>query len=187
MTLDAKLLNKVATALTEGRAATREDLMQNYPTEITVTDDYQGYLNPRVTAIVDQLSGSHVTHVKFIPLREDGYVIVVPAVPDEPGATELVRSKSLRTGTVPMRVALRDFALEFPSGRKLKFPVYSVDIELPTATESSRKLVLLVRVKQIRSRNIQVRTRKTPALAAAKGTAGKETGTGEQPPGETQH
>lgn len=162
------LIRRIAEALLAQRAATAEDLLQRYRSEVTVTRDFTGYFNPRVTASVDRLSSSEVTHLKFVPMIEDGLVLLLEAAAGEEGATEFVRSDSRRTGQINLRLALAGFALDFAKDRKLKFPVETLEVPVGNEQEQARarRTVLVLKVKQPASQKVVQRPRKKKAARA---------------------
>lgn len=159
MEFDEALQKKIAEALQQNKVATREDMVSNYPMLATLTPDYNAYLNPRVTQSVDSLSNGEVTHLSFIPMVDEGFVIVQSVRKDEPGAMEFARSESRRTGIVNMRAALNDFDLDWPEDRKLKMPVLVK--ELPVGDQ--KRQVVLFRVKKAGSKVRQTRSTKQKA------------------------
>lgn len=157
MSVDDVLRKVIADALTKNQVAKRDDLLENYPLEITVSPEYQGYTNPRVTLAIDSMSNGEVTHLTFIPLVTEGIVVIQPATDTVVGAIDFVRGDSRRTGIVNLRVALNKFKLTF-NDRKLKFPV----LTLPMEIQGEERNVVLIRVKRPRSNKTLTRTSKTP-------------------------
>lgn len=163
MNLGEALKAKIGAAIETGAAATAEDLLNRYPMLVTLTPDLMGYSNPRVTASVDSLSDQEITHLKCIPLVEDGLVIILPAKPEEQAAVEFVRGDSRRTGSFSLRAALVNFNISFSDERKLKFEV-AAD-EAPT-TDGTRKF-LAIKVKRPSAKKTVSRPRKNKAAKAA--------------------
>lgn len=157
MPLDDKVRKLIQEALQNKRTATRQDLLGNYPMEFTVNAEWMGYSNPRVTAAIDATSDREVTHLKFTPVPEAGYLAVTAATASEPGAEAFVRGDSGRTGLVKMRAALNDFDLTFPGDCKLKLPAVT---DLFTV-EGEERPVVLIHVKRPARAKKEYRPRKT--------------------------
>lgn len=154
-------MDRIKAAVDANQVVTRDDLLENFKSEIVMRSDNMGYFNPRVTGMVDSLSPTEVTHLKFIPMQQDGLVVAMPATADEPGATEFTRSETRRTGTTYLRLALNGFKVAAEEGRKLTFPVEVQEI----ASEGGTRPVLVFYVKRPTSKKSRVVPRKKKADA----------------------
>lgn len=158
-------LSRVADALEKNQPATEDDLLARFPRVITLRHDNIGYCNPGVTADIDSLSSSEVKYVKFIPLVEDGCVVIKAAAKGETGAVEIVRGDSRRTLTLSLRLALHPFELDLREERKLRFPVHLETVK----TAQGEQSILILRVKRPTSKKTTARPRKNGTAKSDKG------------------
>jgi hypothetical protein len=184
MPLDDQQRKLIEAALAQKLTATRSDLLKKFPLEITVSPEYSGYLNPRVTVLVDSSVAFEVTHLKFTPVPEAGFVAVEACLATDAGAELFTRRDSGRTGSVPMKAALHGFTLNFPDDRKLKLPVESNTVTI----DGQERTLVMIQVKRPARRKVLLRPRKksaaatsTPAPAAALAAAKQPEAEARQP------
>jgi hypothetical protein len=163
MPLDEMLRRQIEDVLANGIRATREDLLKNYPLEMTINRNWEGYCNPRVTAGIDSLSRQEVTHLIFTPLVEAGIMVIQAGTEKDKGAEPFVRNESGRTGLVRLRSALNDFGLVLPKDQNLKFAVDSEELHIGDETRK----VLYLTVKKPKRKRVVTREAKTPEQKAA--------------------
>ncbi len=163
LVLDEAALGRIVDAVETRPPSAREDRIDRLPLSVTLNQDYLGYSNTRTTRCVDSLARGLVSHVKFIPMPNDGWVIMLAAQPNERGAEPFVRIAGRRTGTVNLRDALSAFSLRFSSNRKLRLPVQPLTLEKPG---SEPRKVALILVKETRT---EKRRRRQPRPADAAG------------------
>ncbi len=153
---------KIAAAIASGVPASKADLLKQYALHVTLTPDFWLYANPRITAAIDSLSETEVTHLKCIPMVDDGLLVVLNAKADEDGAVEFARGDSRRTGSWYARAALAGFNISFSEERKLHLPVLDDD----GASTGPREYVA-IRVKQPAAKKTIARPRKNKAAKDA--------------------
>lgn len=165
MALSVELRERLAEALAKQHRATKADLLETYPMEVTMGPDRMVYCNPRVTSEVDSLSPSEVTHVVFTPMKKEGLVAIEACEETTRGAVQFVRGDSRRTGSFNMRVALVGFSLDFSERRKLKFAVEKETV----LVEGRDQSVLVIRIKTPAAKKRVLRPRKKKGDAAKPG------------------
>ena len=100
----------------------------------------KAYINPRVTAAIDSLSSDPVTHLRLVPLQEEGLIIGQAVDQGQAGVYKFLRTKGNRSGTVPLTAPLRHFASSLPKAGSLIFPV---SVETVTVEERQIKVLLI--------------------------------------------
>lgn len=167
MPLDDQQRKLIEAALAKKLTATRGDLLQRFPLEITVSPDYTGYFNPRVTIMVDNSVTFEVTHVKFTPVPEAGLIAVEACQAGDTGAEVFTRGDSGRTGAVPMKAALQGFKLTYPEDRKLKLPIESNTVTI----DGQERTLVMLQVKRPARKKTLLRPRKKSTAATATAAA----------------
>lgn len=120
--LSEDLKRKIAEAVAANRFSTQEDLLLDTELAVTISPTYDAYFNLRITGLLDEATSHVVTHVRFVPLADEGVVVVQAAKDGDKGAVPFQRSETGRSGTVNMRAALRRMKLQWSDGRNLKLP-----------------------------------------------------------------
>lgn len=95
---------------------------------VAVNKKKKGYINPLVMRHMRGLTDGYLGHVKFVPIKESGIVVVLPAREGETGAEQVALSASQRAGWVNLYGALIDFPLQFTGNRKLPLPYSNLEM-----------------------------------------------------------
>lgn len=95
--------------------------------EFTVNKRRSGYINPLVMRSARGLWGGHLGHLKFLPIAEQGLVIVLPALEGELGAEAIQLSETQNAGWVNLYGALHEFPLRFTGNRRLRLPFLTIE------------------------------------------------------------
>jgi hypothetical protein len=76
----------------------------NFLLEVTVNRSWEGHCNPGLTAEIDSLSNSEITHLLFTRLVDAGFVIITPGFEGEKGAEPWVESGVLEIGEATKKI-----------------------------------------------------------------------------------
>lgn len=180
MGISDELKQKIGEVVAQEKVATRDDFLDDNFLGFTLSPDYSAYSNVRTTLAVDGLTEGELTHLKFRPMVDNGLVVGEAAKKGEIGAEEFSRTESRRSGSVPLRAALRGFDLEWQENRNLLLPVTVEEVPLPDRTT---KKILVIHVKRPAtkervSRPRKADTKKNPTSGApgANSAAGAQSG-----------
>lgn len=103
-------------------AGEHDDLV-DLPNEITMTEDWIGWLNQLLLSNINENSPGRLSHVLFVPDTEAGEVIIMRCNHNNYGATEVKYTETENGATVNLRLALKRFKLQKQPGRIRVFPV----------------------------------------------------------------
>lgn len=165
MEIEQALLDRITERVKTAPPVTSEVFVAAKELVVPVNYDSQGYTNVKVTRGIDSLSPAEITHLKFYPMVDDGYIVVLPAKKGEDGATEFRRSGSGRTGLVSLRAALAEFNIKIPVGRHLRLPFAVVNTNPAGTTTDERRPVGLLKVKTPKRQKVTTRATKTDPQA----------------------
>lgn len=164
---EAALQAAVSDALRRGSPVDREAAkMRRKPMEITVNRRWKGHMNPLVMLNARRMSSGTLSHVKFVPDKESGLVVMLPAVEGESGAEPINLSATRRVGWINLYGALLDFNLKFTGNRRLRLPFAM--IEVPD-NEGKKRLVGVLQVinpEPTAETTYKKKAQSTPAPAA---------------------
>ncbi|MFZ5824555.1 MAG: hypothetical protein ACOY94_09525 [Bacillota bacterium] len=100
------------------------DDLQDLKEEITMNEDWTGYLNQLVLNKLNENHPGRLSHLRFLPDPSTGIVILVPAQsPDEYGATEIRYTETENGALVNLRRAVQRLKVQKLAGRIRVFPV----------------------------------------------------------------
>lgn len=99
-----------------------DDLME-VAREITMNEKWQGYLNQRVINELNTRYPGRLSHLRFIPDKEQGMVIILPASEGDYGAVELDYTSTESGAFINLRLALKRFTLQKQENRVRVFTI----------------------------------------------------------------
>lgn len=142
------------------------DDLQTLPMEVTMTEDWKGWLNGKVLNEAKTIYGGSLTHFRFLPDVGAGQVVLVPARDEkEYGAVAVQYSPTMNGAEVNLRWALKRFPYKWPKERVYAFPVV-------TRTAPNQRQYLALVVKDPAARPARKRSA-SPAAPAGEAAAGK--------------
>jgi hypothetical protein len=121
------------------------DDLASLPMEVTISDKWVGYINGRVLANLNELHAGRLSHLRFLPDKAEGHVIIVPGEQGEYGAEKLEYSPTENGATVNLRLAVKRFDLAKQTGRNRVFEVFE-----KKAPDGSTYLAFLVKDSETR-------------------------------------
>jgi hypothetical protein len=98
---------RISAAFPNLRIAGPLDDIEAAPLEVTMTEDWIGYLNIAVMGKMNELCPSRITHVQLLPDVKSNLVILVPCEPTDYGAAELKYSATEAGALVNLRLAVQ--------------------------------------------------------------------------------
>ena len=100
------------------------DDLANQKLEITMTEDWVGYLNQRTLVTLNANHPGRLSHLRFLPDPDQGMVIMVPAQGEsEYGAVEIRYTGTEHGAEVNLRRAVQRLKMQKQAGRIRVFPV----------------------------------------------------------------